>query len=83
MTIQLAWFALFAVAAYFIVTDDSVAAAFFYVTRLVKAYIQRQWWWFLHNPRNPVVKYLIYRRSLKLARELTAKINNHIENNKD
>jgi hypothetical protein len=66
---------LFAVAAYFIVTDDSVAAAFFYVTRLVKAYIQRQWWWFLHNPRNPVVKYLIYRRSLKMAEEIMAKIN--------
>ena len=66
---------LFAVVAYFILTDDSVAAAFFYVTRLVKAYIQRQWWWFLHNPRNPVVKYLIYRRSLKLAKKLMAEIN--------
>jgi hypothetical protein len=68
-------FSLFAVAAYFIVTDESVAAAFFYVTKLVKAYTQRQWWWFLHNPRNPVVKYLIYRRSLKLAEEIMAKIN--------
>ena len=76
-------FGLFAVVAYFIVTDESVAAAFFYVTRLVKAYIDRQYWWLMNNPRNPVVKYLIYRRSLKLARELTAKINNHIENNKD
>jgi hypothetical protein len=66
---------IFAVAAYFIVTDESVAAAFFYVTRLAKAYTQRQWWWFLHNPRNPVVKYLIYRRSLKLAQEMMAKIN--------
>jgi len=61
---------LFAVAAYFIVTDDSVAAAFFYVTRLVKAYIQRQLWWLLHNPRNPVVKYMMWRRSMKLAQEL-------------
>jgi len=68
-------FGLFAVAAYFIVTDESVAAAFFYVTKLVKAYTQRQWWWFLHNPRNPVVKYIIYRRSLKMAEEIMAKIN--------
>jgi len=66
---------LFAVAAYFIVTDDSVAAAFYYVTRLAKAYIQRQWWWFTHNPRNPVVKYMIHRRSLKLAKELMGEIN--------
>ena len=63
-------FTLFAVAMYFIVTDDSVAAAFFYVTRLAKAYIQRQLWWFTHNPKNPIVKYLIYRRSMKLAQEL-------------
>ena len=66
---------IFAVVAYFILTDEGVAAAFFYVTRLAKAYIQRQWWWFVHNPRNPVVKYLIYRRSLKLAQEMIAKIN--------
>ena len=68
-------FALFAVAAYFIVTDESVAAAFFYVTKLVKAYTQRQWWWLLHNPRNPVVKYLIYRQSLKMAEKIMAEIN--------
>ena len=67
--------ALFAVVAYFIVTDESVAAAFFYVTKLAKAYIQRQWWWLLHNPRNPVIKYLIYRRSMKMAEELMAQIN--------
>ena len=63
-------FTLFAVAMYFIVTDDSVAAAFYYVTKLAKAYIQRQLWWFTHNPKNPIVKYLIYRRSMKLAQEL-------------
>ena len=68
-------FALFAVAAYFIVTDESVAAAFFYVSKLAKAYIDRQWWWITHNPRNPVVKYLIYRRSLKMAEKIMAAIN--------
>jgi len=68
-------FGLFAVAAYFIVTDESVAAAFYYVTKLVKVYTQRQWWWIVHNPKNPVVKYLIHRRSLKLAKEMMAKIN--------
>ena len=68
-------FTLFAVAMYFIVTDESVAAAFYYVTRLVKAYIQRQLWWFTHNPRNPVVKYMIHRRSLKMAEDLMREIN--------
>ena len=64
------WFIVFAVVAYFIVADESVAAAFYYVLKLVKAYIQRQWWWIIHNPKNPVVKYLMWRRSMKLAKEL-------------
>ena len=75
MNAQLAWFALFAVAMYFIVSDESIAAAFYYVTRLAKAYIQRQWWWLLNNPRNPVVKYIIYRRSLKMVEEIMRQIN--------
>ncbi len=75
MNPQLAWFALFAVAMYFIVSDESIAAAFYYVTKLAKAYIERQWWWLLHNPRNPVVKYIIYRRSLKMAEEIMRQIN--------
>ena len=68
-------FSLFAVAAYFIVTDESVAAVFYYLIRLAKAYIQRQWWWFIHNPRNPVVKYIIYRQSLKMVEKIMAEIN--------
>ena len=72
---QYIFFLLFAVAAYFIVTDESIAAAFYYVVKLAQAYIQRQWWWLLHNPRNPVIKYLIYRRSLKMAEEIMRQIN--------
>jgi len=75
MTAQLTWFALFAVVMYFIVTDESIAAAFYYVIKLAKGYIQRQWWWITHNPRNPVIKYLIYRRSLKMAEEMMRQIN--------
>ena len=67
---------IFAVAAYFILTDEGVAAAFFYVTKLAKAYIQRQLWWITHNPRNPVVKYMMWRRSEKLAQELMDEFKN-------
>lgn len=70
MNYQIFLLFVFAVVAYFIVTDESVAAAFYYVTKLAKAYIDRQWWWLTHNPRNPVVKYLIHRRSMKMAEEL-------------
>ena len=67
---------IFAVAAYFILTDEGVAAAFYYVARLAKAYIQRQWWWLTHNPANPVVKYMMWRRSEKLAQELMDEFKN-------
>jgi hypothetical protein len=70
---------MFAVAAYIIVTDERAAAAFLYVSKLVDSNIRRHWWWLTNNPRNPVVKYLIYRRSLRLAKELMAEINKEKE----
>jgi hypothetical protein len=62
--------------AYFIATDESVAAAFYYLTRLIKVYYEKQKWWLLNNPRNPVVKYLMWRRSMKLAKELMDEMKN-------
>jgi len=70
---------MFAVVAYVIVTDERVAAAFLYVSKLVDSNIRRHWWWLTNNPRNPVVKYLIYRRSLRLAKELMVEINKEKE----
>ena len=66
---------MFAVVAYIIVTDERAAAAFLYVSKLANTEIKRHWWWLTNNPRNPVVKYLIYRRSLRLAKELMVEIN--------
>ena len=65
-----AWFIVFTVVAYFIVTDDSVAAAFYYVLKLAKANYEKKKWWLLHNPRNLIVRFLINRRSMKMAKEL-------------
>jgi len=64
------WFFVFAVIAYFIVTDNSVATAVNLITKLVGIWFEKKKWWLLHNPRNPVVKYLMWRRSYKLAKEL-------------
>lgn len=63
-------FLLFAVVAYLIVTDNSVAAAFYFVMKLIKVEYEKRKWWLLNNPRNPIVKYMIWRRSYKLAKEL-------------
>ena len=66
---------MFAVVAYIIVTDERAAAAFVYVSKIANTEIKRHWWWLTNNPRNPVVKYMIYRRSLRLAKELMVEIN--------
>ena len=66
---------IFAVVAYVIVTDERAAAAFLYVSKLANTEIKRHWWWLTNNPRNPVVKYMIYRRSLRIAKELMVEIN--------
>lgn len=70
---------MFAVVAYIIVTDERVAAAFLYGIKLANTEIKRHWWWLTNNPRNPVVKYIVYRRSLRLAKELMAEINKEKE----
>ena len=64
------YFIIFACIGYLIVTDESVAAAFYYMLKLAKSNYEKQKWWLLNNPRNPVVKYLMWRRSMKLAKEL-------------
>ena len=79
---QYIFFLLFAVAAYFILTDESVAAAFYYVIGIITNYIRGKVWWITNDPSNPVVKYMIYRRNLKLAKELRAKIDKYYEENK-
>ena len=70
---------MFAVVAYIIVTDDRAAAAFLYGIKLVVTNIRRHWWWLTNNPHNPVVKYIVYRRSLRLAKELMVEINKEKE----
>ena len=64
---------------FIILTNDNVAAAFYFVLKLVRANIKRQIWWLFNNPANPVVKYIVYRRSLKTSKELIAEINKNNE----
>jgi hypothetical protein len=75
MSPQYIYFIIFAVLAYVIVTDSSVAAAIVLITRLIRFQYEKMKWWLLHNPANPVVKYMIWRRSMKLAKELEKELN--------
>lgn len=61
---------IFAVIAYLVLTDQSVITAFYYIMKLIKIEYQKRKWILLNDPRNPIVKYMLYRRSYKLAKEL-------------
>ena len=82
MNSQYVWFPIFGIITYIIVTDPNVARAYDYVLKLVSTNIRRKWWWMTNNPANPVVKYMLYRKNLKLAKELRAKIDKYYEENK-
>lgn len=81
MTSQYLWFLVFGIALYIIFTDENVAKAFFYVIELAKTNTRRWWWWTTNNPANPVIKYMMYRKNLKIAKELRAKIDRKLAEN--
>ena len=64
------WFFIFAVVAYLIVTDNSVATAFFLVFKITQNWFIKRKWMLLNDPRNPIIKYLMWRRAYKLAKEI-------------
>ena len=74
MSSQYIWFALFGIVFYVVAIDSNVAKAVDYIITLIRNNFRKQWWWLTNNPKNPIVKYLMWRRSMKLAKELRAKI---------
>jgi hypothetical protein len=44
------------------------------LTQLARVQYEKTKWWILHNPANPIVKYLMWRRSIKLAKELIGEL---------
>ena len=70
MNAQSLWIVLFCFALYFIVTDNSIAQAFDYAIKIIKNKFSIKLWWLMNNPKNPIVKYLMWRRSIKMAKEL-------------
>jgi hypothetical protein len=64
------WFVIFACIGYLIVTDVSVARLFVLLTGLARVQYEKIKWWVLYNPANPIVKWLMWRNALRLAKEL-------------
>ena len=61
--------------AYLIATDASVAYAVTLASKLIKFEYEKKKWWLLHNPANPIVKWFMWRRSLRIAKELEKEFN--------
>lgn len=70
MTAQYIYLIIFFCIGYLIITDQSIARAFHMFTQLVRVQYEKTKWWALHNPANPIIKYLMWRRSMRLAEEL-------------
>jgi hypothetical protein len=64
------WVLIFACIAYLIVTDESIAKAVTLVFELVKFQFEKTKWIIMNDPRNPIVKYFMWKRAYKLAKEL-------------
>lgn len=67
---------IFSILAYFIVTDNSVATYFVLMQKFIKIRYEMFKWWILNNPRNPIVRYFIWKRSIKLAEEMQKQFSN-------
>jgi hypothetical protein len=74
MSAHYIYFVIFFCIAYLILTDQSVAKGFYLLTQIVRIQYEKAKWWILHNPANPIVKYLMWRRSIKLAKELMGEL---------
>jgi hypothetical protein len=64
------YFIIFFCIGYLIVTDASVARLFVLLTGLARVQYEKIKWWVLYNPSNPIVKWLMWRNALRLAKEL-------------
>jgi hypothetical protein len=64
------YFIIFFCIGYLIVTDNSVARLFVLLTGLVRIQYERIKWLLLYNPSNPIVKWLMWRNALRIAKEL-------------
>lgn len=74
MTAQYVYFIIFACLGYLIVTDRSIAQAVNLGVKILRQKLQILKWWIVNDPSTPWTKYIMWRRSLKLAKELMREI---------
>ena len=74
------YFIIFFCITYLIITDENIAGLVAYSSRLLKFHYEKIKWIVLNDPRNPIVKYLIYKKSLRMAEEIIKEFENKRDN---
>jgi hypothetical protein len=69
------WLGIFLIIGYFVVTDKSLAIFLVLTQKRIEIEYQKLKWWLMNNPNNPIVKYMMWRRSIKLAKEMWRELN--------
>jgi hypothetical protein len=51
------------------------------LTQLARVQYEKVKWWVAHNPANPIIRYFMWRRSMKIAKELMEELAEKNKNN--
>lgn len=76
MTTYYLWVFLFVIGIYLVYTDFNIARFIDLTFRLIKFQYEKIKWWIWINPKTPWAKYMIWRNSLKIAKELQKELSN-------
>ena len=74
------YFIIFFCISYLIITDENIAGLISYSSNLLRLHYEKIKWIVLNDPRNPIVKYLIYKKSLRMAEEIIKEFENKRDN---
>ena len=74
------YFIIFFCITYLIITDENIAGLISYSSNLLRFHYEKIKWIVLNDPRNPIVKYLIYKKSLRMAEEIIKEFENKRDN---
>ena len=74
------YFLIFFCITYLIITDENISGLISYSSNLLRLHYEKTKWIILNDPRNPIVKYLIYKKSLRMAEQLIKEFENKRDN---
>jgi hypothetical protein len=63
-------FFVFAIILALMVVDPNVGQYIVLLQKMSRIKYEKMKWWLLYNPANPLVKYIMWRRAMKMAEDL-------------